>query len=120
MSVGSALSTLNIVVPQTEPTVEVMVRLLAERDTLIVVLQATAAPLEGRVAELEAWLSMNSTKSNLPPSSDGLVKPIKPTPRSLRARAARSRVGSRGVLVPRCRGVTIRMRWCGMRRSVDC
>jgi transposase len=83
-------------VSDAEPTVEVLLRLLAERDALIVGLQATVARLEARVAELEARLGMNSTNSHLPPSSDGPGKPVKPAPRSLRGKSVRKPGGQPG------------------------
>ena len=56
--------------------------LLGERDALIV-------ELAGRVAELEARLGKNSRNSSKPPSSDGLAKPPKPSPKSLRRASGR-------------------------------
>ena len=90
-------------VSDAEPTVEVLLRLLAERDTLIAqqtqtiaVLQAMVARFGGRVVELEARLGMNSTNSHLPPWSDGPGKPVKPAPRSLRGRSGRKPGGQPG------------------------
>jgi hypothetical protein len=58
------------------PSVEELLRRLAERDALI-------AQLQARVADLEARLGMNSRNSHKPPSSDG---PAKPAPKSLRGK----------------------------------
>jgi transposase len=67
----------------------------AEKDALIIsqqariaALEATVLTLEIRLAELEAKLAADSTKSNRPPSSDGLKKGP-PKPRSLRLRSGK-------------------------------
>jgi len=61
-----------------------MLVLLVERDAALVVRDALIVELAGRVAELEARLGRNSRNSSKPPSSDGLAKPAKPSPKSLR------------------------------------
>jgi hypothetical protein len=68
------------------PSVEELLRRLAERDALI-------AGLQARVAELEARLGMNSRNSHKPPSSDG---PAKPAPKSLRGKSGRKPGGQHG------------------------
>lgn len=68
------------------PSVEELLRLLAERDETIAVLSA-------KVAELEARLAKNSRNSSKPPSSDGLSKP---PPRSLRKKTGRKPGGQDG------------------------
>jgi len=72
----------------------------AEKDALILSLQATVASqqativrLEARIAQLEAMLAADSTKSNRPPSSDGLSKGP-PKPRSLRQKSGKTPAAS--------------------------
>ena len=60
-----------------------------QKDELIVGLHAMVSQLMARVTELEATLSMNSSTSSRPPSSDGLAKP---SPKS-RRRASGKRSG---------------------------
>jgi len=68
------------------PSVQELLRQLAERDALI-------ARLQARIVELEARLGMNSRNSHKPPSSDG---PVKPAPKSLRGRSGRKPGGQHG------------------------
>jgi hypothetical protein len=62
-----------------EALAAVIERLLRENKAL----KALIEGLQGRIAELERQVGLNSTNSSKPPSSDGLKKP--PRTRSLRA-----------------------------------
>lgn len=66
-----------------------------EKDELILSLQATIVELRAKIAGLEAKLAANSTKSNRPPSSDGLSKGP-PKPHSLRRRTGKKPGGQPG------------------------
>jgi transposase len=65
----------------------------AEKDTLILELQAKVAKLEEIIKELQARLAMNSRNSSKPPSSDGLGKP---NPKSLREKSGKKSGGQPG------------------------
>ena len=52
--------------------------------------------LLARIEALEQRLGMNSTNSSKPPSSDGLAKPNKPKPKSLREKTGRKPGGQEG------------------------
>lgn len=62
----------------------------AEKDALILELQAKVAKLEEIIKELQARLAMNSRNSSKPPSSDGLNKP---KPKSLREKSGKKSGG---------------------------
>jgi len=68
---------------------EQLLMLLGERDVALVERDALITELAGRVAELEARLGRNSRNSSKPSSSDGLAKPAKPSPKSLRRASGR-------------------------------
>jgi transposase len=65
----------------------------AEKDALILELQAKVAELETIIKELQARLAMNSRNSSKPPSSDGLSKP---KPKSLREKSGKKSGGQPG------------------------
>ncbi len=71
----------------------VVVAASAQRDVVIVQLQAENAQLQAENAELRRQLGLNSRNSSKPPSSDGLAKPA---PKSLRRRSGRKPGGQPG------------------------
>jgi len=68
---------------------------IASQQVKITQLEATIAELEATIAQLVAKLAADSTKSNRPPSSDGLSKGP-PKPRSLRQRSGKKPGGQPG------------------------
>jgi transposase len=69
----------------TRPSYEVLA-------ALVVLLREELAAANGRIAELEARLGLDSSNSSKPPSSDGLAKPA-PKTRSLRSRKPKKPLG---------------------------
>ena len=68
---------------------------VTELRTIIAQQQAAVTQLQATVADLQAKLAADSTKSNRPPSSDGLGK-SPPKPRSLRRRSGKPPGGQPG------------------------
>jgi transposase len=64
-----------------------------ELAALVVELSAKLEQAHAKIAELEARLARNSSNSDKPPSSDGLVKPA---PKSLRGKSGRGPGGQKG------------------------
>ena len=73
-----------------EALAAVIERLLRENEAL----KALIEGLQGRIAELERQVGLNSSNSSKPPSSDGLKKP--PRTRSLREPSGKPRGGQKG------------------------
>lgn len=79
---------------QWQQRVDLLERLLAEKDKELAQRDQEIAFLKARVSELERRLGLDSSNSSKPPSSDGLRK--KPTPKSLRRNGKNPSGGQKG------------------------
>jgi transposase len=79
---------------QWQKQVDLLERLLAEKDKELAQRDQEIIFLKARVSELEKRLGLNSSNSSKPPSSDGLRK--KPSPKSLRRKGKNPSGGQKG------------------------